>query len=808
MPNDIGPKIGLDGEREFKNAIKDVNASLSTLNSEMKLVTSEFTGNKKTMEQLEAENEVYEKQIGALSDKLSIQTKRLEEATEAYGENDSRVQKLQAEVNKTQAQINEYSNKLEENNHLLEQNGQTDEELAKQVEEDAKKQKEAHEKTVKALEGVGIAFAAMATAATAAIAGAVAGALELGKSLANMTINAGYAADDLNTMAKVTGLSTEELQKFQFASDLIDVSVETLSGSMTKLTSNMSSAASGSGAAYEAFEALGIQVTDQNGELRDRNEVFDEAIKALGEMENETERDAAAMKLFGKSAKDLNPLIMGGADALEALGNQAEQAGLILSEDDLYALNEVSDAMDRFKATTSAAGNLISVSFADVVATSINTATNSVQTLTAAFSEGGLEGAMAVLPQVVDDLVLALNEELPAFLESGSQIIGTILEGIIAVLPTLTTGAVEILTAIVGAIIENLPTLADAALEILGALSTAIVDNLDTILDVAVEIILMLVEGLIDHLPEIVKAGVEIILKLVDALVEELPELIPVAIDAVLTIVDTLTDPDTLGKLIDGAIAIIIALANGLIESLPELIKKAPEIVANLVDAVIENAPKLLESAAELIVQIGQGIIDNFPALIESGKQIVEKIWEGLGDLVEDLWEAGDNIVQGIWQGISDGFTWIKKKIRGWIDDVLEFFKDLLGIDSPSKVFAEYGKFLDQGLVKGIEDGTKGVTQAVGALAGATEDAFNPDFSSALGAVTDGLYAELGDPQLSMGDLLAGTVNGMQAAVAGMGGGSYTFNLVMPDGTLLASYMLPNLIDVARAGGTPILNPA
>jgi len=165
-------------------------------------------------------------------------------------------------------------------------------------------------------------------------------------------IAAGEFADEINTLAKQTGLSVEEIQKFKYASDRIDVSLETLTGSMAKLTRNMNSARDGNKATSDAFDALGISVVDSNGKLRDNNDVFQEAIKALGEVENATERDALAMSIFGKSAQDLNPLILGGAEALKTMGDEAKAAGLIMSQDTLDKANQFSDGMDELKAVS------------------------------------------------------------------------------------------------------------------------------------------------------------------------------------------------------------------------------------------------------------------------------------------------------------------------------------------------------------------------------------------------------------------------------------------------------------------------
>lgn len=190
------------------------------------------------------------------------------------------------------------------------------------------------------IQGAGKSLAPISGIAAGAITGIVA-----------MGVKAGQSADEINTLAKQTGLSTEEIQKFKYASEIIDVPLETLTGSMAKLTKNMGTAKEGTGEAAEAFDTLGVSITNNDGSLRSNQEVFDETIAKLGEMENSTERDAAAMDIFGKSAQDLNPLILGGADALTKLGDEAEEAGLILSQDALDSANEFNDSIDTLKAT-------------------------------------------------------------------------------------------------------------------------------------------------------------------------------------------------------------------------------------------------------------------------------------------------------------------------------------------------------------------------------------------------------------------------------------------------------------------------
>ncbi|WP_206460486.1 hypothetical protein [Anaerovorax sp. IOR16] len=181
-------------------------------------------------------------------------------------------------------------------------------------------------------------------AASIGIAGELVGAL------GNAAVQAGVAAEGINNLSKETGLSTDEIQKLQYASDKIGISMDTLTGSMGTLTTNMADAQKGTGDAKAAFEKLGVSFKDDlTGELRDSQEVFDDAMLALSGVADESERNALSMQIFGESAENLNPLIMGGAESLKQMGDEAERTGLIMSEDTLNAANDFNLALDNIK---------------------------------------------------------------------------------------------------------------------------------------------------------------------------------------------------------------------------------------------------------------------------------------------------------------------------------------------------------------------------------------------------------------------------------------------------------------------------
>ena len=180
---------------------------------------------------------------------------------------------------------------------------------------------------------------------TRAMSAAAAGALT---AIGGLAYKAAQNADDLNTLAKQTGFTTAELQKMQYAADRIDVSMETITGAAARMTKQL-------GSNEDKFASLGVATRDINGNFRSTSDIFFDTVKALSQIQNETERDTVAMDIFGKSANELAGVIDDGGAALKEFGKEAEDAGLIMSQDTLDGLNQVNDEIDRLKAQGTAA---------------------------------------------------------------------------------------------------------------------------------------------------------------------------------------------------------------------------------------------------------------------------------------------------------------------------------------------------------------------------------------------------------------------------------------------------------------------
>ena len=351
MSYQIGPKIGIDGESEFRQKIKDINMGIKTLGTEMQAVTSAFYGQEKSIRSLTAENDVLERTIYSLEEKLNLQKKMLQEAANAYGEASEKTQAWQQKVNLTTAELNKAKVKLAENEKAMQGLSEETDEAAKST--------SVFSDVLKA--------DLLSEAIKTGIKAVASGIREIGQALADTVKDSAAYADNILTLSTNTGIAAETLQEYQYMAELTDTSLETITGSMAKLIRNMQNAKNGTGNAAAAFAAMGVSVTDANGELRDNEEVFTEVIDKLGKMSNETQRDAYAMDIFGKSAQDLNSLIAVGKDGIAAFAKEAHDMGYVLDEETLSSLGAVDDALVRLDNFMTMIKNTIGAALAPAV---------------------------------------------------------------------------------------------------------------------------------------------------------------------------------------------------------------------------------------------------------------------------------------------------------------------------------------------------------------------------------------------------------------------------------------------------------
>lgn len=409
MPN-INTKFTLSGEKEYKQAISEIGSGMKVLDSEMRKVSSAYAQNADSVEALNAKNDVLERKISTQAEKIEYLRAALQQSAERYGEADKRTMQWQASLNNAEAELNNLNNQVDENNQKIAEsekgmgnlgdvvNGLTSK-LGIQLPDGMKSSMNA----MGSLDTQSLALAGGFAAVAAAI-------VKVEKAMISMTKESASFADNIITLSMQTGQSTQQLQEFAYASELIDVSVDTLQGSLTKLTNNMQDTMNGTGNAKASFEALGVSVTNADGSMRSANDVFYETIDALGQVKNETERDAMSMDIFGRSAQDLNPLIIQGSKTLKAYADEAHNMGYVLDDEALSALGAVDDAYQRLQKTQEGVKNQLSAEFAPYLEEFYGDVTTMVKDGGKALKDSGIVDSFGMLLDTVGDILNPMSD--------------------------------------------------------------------------------------------------------------------------------------------------------------------------------------------------------------------------------------------------------------------------------------------------------------------------------------------------------------------------------------------------------------
>ena len=409
MPN-INTKFTLSGEKEYKQAISEIGSGMKVLDSEMRKVSSAYAQNADSVEALNAKNDVLERKISTQVEKIEYLKAALQQSAEKYGEADKRTMQWQTSLNNAEAELNNLNNQFDENKQKIADSGKEMGNLGDVVNGLTSKL------GIQLPDGMKSSMNAMGSldAQSLALAGgfaAVAAAIvKVEKAMISMTKESAAFADNIITLSMQTGQSTQQLQEFAYASELIDVSVDTLQGSLTKLTNNMQDTMNGTGNAKASFEALGVSVTNADGSMRSANDVFYETIDALGQVKNETERDAMSMDIFGRSAQDLNPLIIQGSKTLKAYADEAHNVGYVLDDEALSALGAVDDAYQRLQKTQEGVKNQLSAEFAPYLEEFYGDVTTMVRDGGKALKDSGLVDAFGMLLETVGDILNPMSD--------------------------------------------------------------------------------------------------------------------------------------------------------------------------------------------------------------------------------------------------------------------------------------------------------------------------------------------------------------------------------------------------------------
>lgn len=648
MAVDIGPRIGIDGEAEFRKQLQNINQQMKTLGSEMKAVTSAFIDSDDAQGKLAAQSKVLADQIRVQKDRIAEVQKALDHSTAAYGEADSRTLKWKQVLNEATAQLNGMEAQLKKNNGKLEDFD------------------DAVEESSGSLDAFGVAAGNLISSGIEALTGAVAGLIDSLWNLDEATEEYRIAQGNVTTAFQAAGMGADAARTAydEFYKILGDTGTAAesaqLLASLAQSEEDVATWAEiAAGAAGTFGDALPInsliEAANETAKTGEVTGALADALNWAGESEDSLNEALAA----ASTEQERNQIIM---ETLNGLYGEAADAfyknneQIIAARENEALLNEVTGQLGE---TISNLKTSVMSEFAPAIA-GVGTAFNDLLL--------GADGADEAFAQAISQLITVTLEQLPTFLDAGLQLISSLVTGILDNLPLLAESAVQLCGQLVASIAELLPTIVDSGLELAESLTSGIVEKgIPYLVEKIPQIIESFVNFITENLPKILETGVSILTQLTMGIISYIPTLV--------------------GRLPE----IISAIGTGLAKLAAELLPSSGE---------------------GLLSKVWQGIKDWIPKLVENLPQVVAGIVNGFGALAGSFLQIGVNIVKGIWDGIKNTANWLVNQLTSWLGGVVGDVKRFLGIHSPSTLFADQiGANLALGIGVGFSDELDGVAR-------------------------------------------------------------------------------------------------
>ena len=770
MADDFGLKIGLEGEKEFKKALSEINQSFKVLGSEMKVVTSQFDKNDNSVQALTARNQVLNKETEAQKQKIETLRQALANASESFGENDRRTQQWQIQLNNATVALNDMERELDRNNTALDEAeremddaADAADDLEEELDEAGDAADDSEGKFSKfggTLKTVGVAMGAVVTAAAAA-------AVSLGKAVVEAYGEYEQLVGGIDTLFKDSSASLQE-----YANNAYKTAGMSANDYMSTVTSFSASLISSLGGDTEAAVKyadmaiidmadnankmgtdIGLIQNAYQGFAKQNYTMLDNLKLGYGGTKTEMERLLADAQAISGIEYDISSY----ADVVEAIHVIQESMG-VAGATAAEAEHTIEGSMNSMKA---AIDNLI-VGFGNADADIEQLCNNVVDAFQDVLTNitPVIENIISALPTALNALISTIGELLPTLLDTVVDLFSQVLTTILTMLPELIPVVIEALLTIVNTLIENLPLLIDAAIQIVMSLvqvgealptliPTAVqavitivqslIDSLPMILDAALQLITGLAQGLLDAIPVLIEALPSIILAIVDFVIGAIPQIIDAGIQLLTSLVSALPEiivaiVEAIPQIIDGIITAVLGsipqiiqagidLLVALIEALPEIITTIvaaiPEIISGIVNAVINNIPQIVQAGISLLTSLIKNLPTIIATIVKAVPQIIKGIVNALSKGVSQMAQVGVNLVKGLWQGIQSLASWLWNKVSGWISSIWDGICDFFGIHSPSDEMAWIGEMLVEGLAGAINTSGK---DAVAAAEGMSQD--------------------------------------------------------------------------------------
>ena len=392
-----------------------------------------------------------------------------------------------------------------------------------------------------------------------------------------------------------------------------------------------------------------------------------------------------------------------------------------------------------------------------------------------------LPSLLPALIELISYVVTSLLDQLPAILDCALELILGLAQGILAALPVLIEALPEVISSIVEFLISAIPQIIDAGIELLMALVDALPVIIDALVDALPQIIKATVTALIAAAPQIAKAGIKLLGALIEAIPVIVVELAKAVPDIVAAIIDVLAElPGLIGEVFaeivtdlvewgqqmlsnaSMAMSNMLSQVNSIIQELPgkiwthlvnavnkviawgqQMVSNASTAASNMLSKVSSTLQQLPGKVWDYLSQAAQKVVTWGTQLAQKGAaaatQLFNSIVNGLSSLPSKMAEIGSNIVSGIWNGISSGWNWLTNKVSNLANSLLDAAKDALGINSPSKEFAdEVGRWIMPGVGKGLDKSMPATLKDMKAKAGELVSAMRAEMSASVGQLSVG----------------------------------------------------------------------
>lgn len=406
-------RVEIDGEKQYKQALSELNSGNKVLASEMKKLQAEYKGNADSVDYLNKKGDLLQRQLQQQRDKVKTLQEAVAKSAQQYGEADKKTQDWIIKLNNAEAAEFDLEHAIEENNKALQ--GQN-----KQMMGLGDAAKSLTDKLgIQLPQGATNALNSMSklsTGTVAAMGAAAAGVAALVKTIKELqetTLEAAARADDIMTRSTQMNISAQQYQALQYASPFVDVDVDTMASSLSKLTKAMGDAASGGEAAKEKFAELGVSIYNTDGTLRDSYDVWMDTMDALAQITNETERDVAAQDLLGKSAQDLATIYRDGTGTLREYIETAKD-NYVMSDEQLKVLGSVDDAWQELQKSIENNKNMIAIQWAPTAKQALDSFNKLVTAAGKALTESGIIKGFGELVQ----FTVALLDPIASLLDS------------------------------------------------------------------------------------------------------------------------------------------------------------------------------------------------------------------------------------------------------------------------------------------------------------------------------------------------------------------------------------------------------